>query len=200
MDSYKKNGYQVIRLGLYQFGMTLFGLVVAMATSTSDTLVFWTGVFSALFYLYLIYSLVYELGQKDGIRIEAGRRKYNPLRGFWLSLAANSLNILLGILSFVGMTVYNASSAKWALELYGVANTIAKFIQGMYVGILKTPLLMDASFANLLTPIPAVIVCTFGYILGVKYCNGVKKAKEKSEKADRYYPNIADIQNVRRKK
>jgi F0F1-type ATP synthase assembly protein I len=97
------------------------------------------------------------------------------------------------------MTVYNASAAKWAGELYGVANTIAKFIQGMYVGILKT-FLMDVSFANLLTPIPAVIVCTVGYILGVKYCNGVKKAKEKSEKADRYYPNIADIQNVRRKK
>ena len=37
--------------------MTLFGLVVAMATSASDTLIFWTGVFSALFYLYLIYSL-----------------------------------------------------------------------------------------------------------------------------------------------
>ena len=65
MDSYKKNGYQVIRLGLYQFGMTLFGLVVAMATSTSDTLVFWTGVFSALFYLYLIYSLVYELRRTE---------------------------------------------------------------------------------------------------------------------------------------
>lgn len=202
MDSYKKNGYQVIRLGLYQFGMTLFGLVVAMATSTSDTLVFWTGVFSALFYLYLIYSLVYELGQKDGIRIEAGRRKYNPLRGFWLALAANSVNILLGILSFVGMTVYNANAAEWALEIYGAANTIAKFIQGMYVGILKT-FLMDVSFANLLTPIPGIIVCTVGYILGVKYCHGTKKSvekNEKNEKTGRYYPNISDIQNVRRKK
>ena len=199
MDSYKKNGYQVIRLGLYQFGMTLFGLVVAMATSTSDTLVLWTGVFSALFYLYLVYSLVYELGQKDGIRIESGKRKYNPLRGFWLALAANSLNILLGILSFVGMTVYNASAAKWAGEMYGIANTIAKFIQGMYVGILKT-FLMDVSFANLLTPIPGIIVCTVGYILGVKYCHGVKKPKEKTEKTYRYYPNIADIKDVKRKK
>ena len=199
MDQYKKNGYQVIRLSLYQFGMTLFGLVVAMATSSSDTLILWTGVFSALFYLYLVYSLVYELGQKDGIRIEAGKRKYNPLRGFWLALAANSLNILLGILSFVGKVVYDANAAEWAGQMYGIANTVAKFIQGMYVGILKT-FLMDVSFANLITPIPAIIVCTIGYILGVKYCHGVKEPKEKKEKTDRYYPNISDARNVKRKK
>ncbi len=199
MDHYKKNGYQVIRLCLYQFGMTLFGLVVAMATSSSDALILWTGVFSALFYLYLIYSLVYELGQKDGIRIEAGKRQYKPLTGFVLSLAANSLNILLGILSFVGKTVYDASAAEWAGQMYGIANTVAKFIQGMYVGILKT-FLMDVSFANLLTPIPGIIVCTVAYILGVKYCHGVKQPKEKKEKTDRYYPNISDARNVKRKK
>lgn len=199
MDNYKKNGYQVIRLCLYQFGMTLFGLVVAMATSSSDALILWTGVFSALFYLYLIYSLVYELGQKDGIRIEAGKRKYNALKGFWLALAANSLNILLGILCFIGKTVYDTNAAEWAGEMYGVANTIAKFIQGMYVGILKS-FLMDVSFANLLTPIPGIIVCTIGYILGVKYCHGVRQPKEKKEKTDRYYPNISDARNVKRKK
>lgn len=198
MDSYKKNGYQVIRLGLYQFGMTLFGLVVAMATSTSGTLVFWTGVFSALFYLYLIYSLVYELGQKDGIRIESGKRKYNPLRGFWLSLAANSLNILLGILIFVGDIVFDASAAEWAGMMYDCAYAIANPIQGMYIGVLQP--FMDVSFVYLLTPIPGIIVCTFGYILGVKFCHGVKKPKEKKEKTDRYYPNIADIKDVKRKK
>ncbi len=191
MDFYKKNGYQVVRLCLYQFGMTLFGLVVAMATvASSDALVFWTGVFSAFFYLYLIYSLVYELGQKEGIRIEAGRRKYKPLTGLWLSLSANALNILLGILTFIGKLVYDANGAEWAGQLYGTSNTIAKFIQGMYVAILRE-FFMDASYANLLTPIPGIIVCTVGYILGVKFCHGMGPKKEKKKKDDRYSVKIS---------
>ena len=190
MDLYRKQGYQVVRLGLYQFGMTLFGLVVAMATRSQNDprspLFIGSGVFSALFYLYLIYTLVYELGQKDGIRIEAGKREYKPLTGFWLALAANALNILLGILSFVGKTVLDMSGAGWAGQLYGVSNAVAKFIQGMYVALLT--LIMDKSYANLLTPIPGLIVCTLAYILGVKYCHGVKKPKEKE---DRYAPKIS---------
>lgn len=190
MDLYKKQGYQVVRLGLYQFGMTLFGLVVSMATRDPENprspLFLCAGVFSALFYLYLVYSLVYELGQKDGIKIEAGKKEYKPLTGFWLALAANGLNILLGILSFIGKIIYDINGAMWAGQLYGVANAIAKFIQGMYVALMT--LLMDVSFANLLTPIPGLIVCTVGYILGVKYCNGFGKPKKKE---DRYAPKVS---------
>lgn len=184
MDQYKTKGYQIVRLCLYQFGMTLFGLVVAMATLETEALFIIAGFFSAIFYLYLIYTMVYELGQKDGIRIEAGKREYKPLTGFWMSLAANSLNILLGLLSFVGKIIYDANRAEWAEQLYGVCNTIAKFIQGMYTALLKV-FLMDESYALLLTPIPAIVVCTLAYILGVKYCHGFKKPKEKE---DRYAP------------
>lgn len=194
MDLYRKQGYQVVRLCLYQFGMTLFGLVVSMATfsksNPTSPLFLGAGVFSALFYLYLIYMLVYELGQKDGIRIEAGKREYKPLTGFLLALAANSLNILLGVISFIGKTVFDINGALWAEQLYGVANTIAKFIQGMYVAVL-TPI-KDVSFANLLTPIPALIVCTLAYILGVKYCHGMRKPKKKE---DRYAPKISRPKN-----
>ena len=190
MDLYKKQGYQVVRLGLYQFGMTLFGLVVAMATRDPDNLrsplFIGSGIFSAIFYLYLIYSLVYELGQKDGIKIEAGKCEYRPLTGLWLALAANALNILLGILSFIGKVVFDAKGAEWALQLYGVANAIAKFIQGMYVAILT--LIVDESYATLLTPIPGIIVCTLAYVLGVKYCNGVRKPKPKE---DKYAPKVS---------
>ena len=194
MDLYRKQGYQVVRLCLYQFGMTLFGLVVSMATMSKNNpyspLFLGAGAFSALFYLYLVYMLVYELGQKDGIRIEAGKRQYKPLTGFWLALAANSLNILLGVLSFIGKIVYDINGAQWAGELYGVSNMIAKFIQGMYVALLT--LIKDASYANLLTPIPGIIVCTLAYILGVKYCHGMRKPKEKE---DRYAPKISRPQN-----
>ena len=186
MDLYRKQGYQIVRLCLYQFGMTLFGLVVAMATRRPKELFIACGVFSALFYLYLIYSLVYELGQKDGIRIEAGRKQYRPFTGFFLALAANSLNIILGILSFIGKIVYDANGAAWAGTLYGAANAVARFIQGMYVALLT--LIMDKSYANLLAPIPGLIVCTVAYILGVKYCHGVRPPKEKK---DRYTPKIS---------
>lgn len=188
MNQYKKKGYQIVRLCLYQFGMTLFGLVVAMATVSYKPLFIGAGVFSAIFYLYLIYTLVYELGQQDGIRIEAGKRKYQPLTGLWLSLAANSLNILLGILAFIGKTVMDTKAVdpEWAVQLYGTANAIGKFIQGMYTAVLT--LIMDESYALLLTPIPAIIVCTLAYILGVKFCHGVRKPKPKE---DRYAPKIS---------
>ena len=185
MDLYKKQGYQVVRLCLYQFGLTLFGLVVTMATQANKALFIGSGIFSALFYLYLVYTLVYELGQKDGIRIEAGKREYVPLTGFYLALAANALNILLGILVFVGGTVFDASGAQWAGQMHDIARIIAVFIQGMYNAALNP--IIDQNFVYLLTPIPGLVVCTLAYILGVRFCHGVKQPKEKE---DRYAPRV----------
>ena len=186
MDLYRKQGYQVVRLCLYQFGLTLFGLVVTMATRSHKGLFIGSGVFSALFHLYLIYNLVYELGQKDGIRIEAGKREYKPLTGLWLALAANTLNILLGILVFVGGTVFDANGSAVAGQIHDVARVIAVFTQGMYNAAFNP--IIDQNYVYLLTPIPGLIVCALAYILGVKFCHGILPPKEKE---DRYAPKIS---------
>ena len=110
----------------------------------------------------------------------------NTMVAMVITLLMNGLNILLGILSFIGKVIFDHSGSLGAGQLYGVANAIAKFIQGMYVAIMT--LLMDKSYANLLTPLPGLIVCTVGYILGVKYCNGFRPKKKKE---DRYAPKVS---------
>ena len=45
------------------------------------------------------------------------------------------------------------------------------FIQGMYIGVGKV-FFNSVGFFDLLIPIPAIVVCTLAYLLGIRYCEG----------------------------
>ncbi|MCD7776837.1 MAG: hypothetical protein LUH54_05660, partial [Firmicutes bacterium] len=109
-DFIKENGHLIWRLILNQIGMTVFGLMMSMTGAAIDaaladgdgavsrTVNFWASVFSVVFYMFINYWAVKEEGQKDKIRVDAGRRKKNPYKGLLIALCASSLNILLAII------------------------------------------------------------------------------------------------------
>ena len=74
---WKTNSDTVIKMLVHQFGLTVFGFLLNSAASVSgnDALVIGLGVFSAVFYLFLLYVVAWEVGAKDKIRIDAGRQK-----------------------------------------------------------------------------------------------------------------------------
>ncbi len=168
----KTNSYMITKMMVNQLGMTVFGLVLAMATSQNEKLLLITSIFSILFYMFLLYTMSWETGTTDKIRIDAGRMKEQPQKFFLLSFIANILNLLLGILAVSGYMLIDKSEEiwlhpEWAVNLYSVCNAAARFIQAMYLGLVQyfSP---NNPVSLILIVFPAVIVCGFGYIFGLR--------------------------------
>lgn len=175
----KENSYNITRLFVYQFGMTVFGLSLSMAANTNYTLLLITSIFSAVFFLYLVYSSTWEIGAKDSIRIEAGRLLPRPALGLCISLCAGIPNYILLLLSLIGFIFGSGSlgiNADWAIALFTISHMIFKLLNGMYIGIIEiicqaieVPLM---SWQNVifcfLTIVPALTVGGIGYYIGSK--------------------------------
>ena len=187
---------------LDQVVMCVFGAMMTFAggASKSDTILALLSAFSVIFYLYLLYMMFYDIGQKDGIRINAQRMAYDKFKPLYIALFANSINFLLGILTVVfkafirdasGNNVLltnlqnfteDALSPAWAVSAYAACDQLAKLIQIMYSGLLKV-FFSGNVFMLLVIPIPAIVIAVVGYNLGVKFCDGIKR---KDKKANRY--------------
>lgn len=97
----KENSYNIVRLFLSQIALAVFGLVMTIFTQgMNDTIYLTVGVFCIVFYVYLIYIIVHDLGSKDKPAVDAGRAKPDYLKGLWLGLCANIVNIICGIMVF----------------------------------------------------------------------------------------------------
>lgn len=110
-----------------------------------------------------------SLAAKDKVRLDGGRIAYTPFKGVLISLAANSLNLILGILIVIGYyfldpscrITHEALSPVWAANLYGTASVIARFIEAMYIGIIQTYSPYNPIIFVLIV-FPAVIFQRFG--------------------------------------
>ena len=124
MNFLKENSYLIFKMLVNQIGMTMFGLVLSMATHENNTLLLITSIFAVLFYMVLLYTMTWDAGYAEKIRIENNRLKFVPLKGLYMSLVANIPNIVLGILAVIG---YYGSvlekgipvSPEWAVNLRG---------------------------------------------------------------------------------
>ena len=101
MKFLKENSYDIFRLFLNQIALAVFGLVMSVATQFNDSLFMAFGVFGILFYCVICYLTARNIGEKDFAPVSTGRRKATPLKGLWIGILANSVNIICGILVFV---------------------------------------------------------------------------------------------------
>lgn len=174
----KGYSYDIFKMFVNQLGMTMFGLVLSMATSRNDPLFIISSVFSIIFYMVLLYTMTWDIGYAEKIRIEGKRMKYHPEKGFVLSLCANAINLLLGIIitvsyysatsySVIDGTVKNPTAPVSVVNIYGVARSVATLLQGMYGGIINC-LFVNQPWIFIVIVLPAVLTCGFAYIMGVK--------------------------------
>ena len=85
---FSMHSYNMVKMFLNQFAIAIFGLVLALAAGQAENAVLRnvTSLFSILFYLFLLYVMTWELGFKDKVSVETGRKKRNPFTGailFW---------------------------------------------------------------------------------------------------------------------
>ena len=183
MRFFKENSYDVVRLYVNQFGITIFSLILYFSASiVADeawrlTIYLLISVFSTLFFYALIYYTAWEFGGKDRIRIDAGRMEYNKFKGLYLGLLAGVPNLILSVFSILGKSLYMITGAGFFDLLFAIPNVLLRFTSAMYMGALKylfNPL--DASVADLmflwqsigflvLTVLGALVV-HFGYYMG----------------------------------
>ena len=174
---YKENSYQIVRCMINQLGITVFALVISTVTQKSASWLLAGSIFATLFYLFLLYTIMWEQGAKDILRIEGGRASLDRLYGFKIAVCANLPNFLLGLLTLIGFILWDPMvglELSWASGLYGIPSLIISLFEAMYIGILKW-IIPTGSFqylvgaiAYLLSPVPAILVCGGAYFLGIK--------------------------------
>ncbi len=177
---FKEHSYDITKIFIYQIGMTVFGSSIAMAAQANPTVLLVTGIFSCFFFLYLVYSAMWEIGAKDHIRIEAGRLIPRPRLGLCIASAAGIPNYIFLLLTLIGFIFGSSATGleyDWAAGLFAVSQMIFKLLNGMYIAIISLllPHLTDAentlaSYANIIlcavTVFPSLIVAEAGYYIG----------------------------------
>lgn len=166
----KKYSYSSVKLFVSQMALSLFGLVLAIACAKiGKTMQVVTSVGAVVFYLFLIYTSIWEIGSKDKFGIEYGKFKSNPLIGLYIGLLANSLNLLLAFLITFGLSFGDGGALSTIGALCG---SIAVFIEGMYSGILSIHVggapLNSYWYPYFLITIPAIATSALAYYMGIK--------------------------------
>ena len=166
----KNHSYDVITMFLNQAVIAMFGFTLVLATMkmNNDSLRNVVSVFSVLFYLFLLYMKAWDIGFKDKIAVEQGKKANQPLRGALISLCANSINFLLAIFIFLRAIFSNVA----LFETVGdVAQAISMFVQGMYTGLLVNSVggapLNTYWISYFIIPLPAILVCGVAYYFGL---------------------------------
>lgn len=170
-----ENSRSVKRLIAAQICMSIFSIMVILATSQWETINFLVSVLCVCFYLFFIYIFLWEAGARAAIR----KDKPDKTTGFKTSavimLSANLLNLACAVVYTVCKFIYIASpDAMSAVETGGLAWLIVKYTQAMYLGIeiviFKVQegvyLLANPLYFFLIT-VPPIVTGIFAYMMGL---------------------------------
>ena len=151
----------------------MFGSVLAMATAAAGnkTLTLIVSIFSILFYLYLLYTLVWEVGATDRIAVDTGKRAYRAHTGLVMALVANIPNFIIAIVYTIPYS--SMATVEWAGNMAAIARVSSIITEGMYLGVVTAVKVAGQSLQHywwtyFLMALPAVITAWAGYVLGHK--------------------------------
>lgn len=177
---FRDHSYDMVKMFLNQFATAIFGFSLVLATEKAQNTMLRniTSVAAILFYLFLLYTMTWELGFRDRVGVLHGTKPNRPWKGALISLFANSINFLLAILIMLG-----AFFPKTALGgVGGVCKVAALLVEGMYTGLLANRVggvqLNSMWFMFFVIILPSVLVCGLAYFFGlkdVKFTAGVNR-------------------------
>ena len=158
----------MVKMFLNQFAISLFGLVLTIATSKRPTLRNLSSGFAILFYLFLLYVMTWEIGFKDKNSVDLGKKARRPLTGLGISLCANIPNFFFACAIALGKLLPNV---PFFSKFGGLSVGAALFTEGMYTGLLANDLggsaLNSYWWIWFVITIPAMATCALAYWLGL---------------------------------
>ncbi len=167
---FRDHSYNMVKMFLNQFATAIFGFSLALAAGKAEnpTLRNVTSIAAILFYLFLLYTMTWELGFKDRGGILHGRIKNQPYKGALISLFANLPNLLFAV--FITFGTFIPNSFFGSLGAFG--KSAALILEGMYTGLLAHPVngtpLNQMWFVYFLITIPAILTSGIAYLFGTK--------------------------------
>lgn len=169
-DFMKKYSYNAVKLFVSQIAISLFGLTLAIACAKiGDAMKVISSICAVVFYLFMVYTSMWEVGSKDKFGIDYGKIAERPLTGLYIGLMANSLNLVLAVIITLCRTFPDGGTFS---AIGGIAGSVAIFIEGMYSGLLTLKLnelpLNSFGVTYFIITIPAIAVSTVAYYLGTK--------------------------------
>jgi hypothetical protein len=182
MKFFKDNSYDIVRLFINQCGITIFALVLYFPFGTFEDKAFGANMQTAVsvlataFYLFLLYSAAWEFGSVDRMRSDSGKISLNRFKGTIMSLVANIPNFLIAGGALVSILIAGSTQSDVAYTVFGILNTLMRFLSAMYIGVLRglfdflssdnVAYLTSQTIGYLVLPLLSVIVVSIGYVVG----------------------------------
>jgi hypothetical protein len=166
--------YSAVKMFVNQFAISIFGSMLSMATTAAnnDTVSIVVSCFSVVFYLFLIYTMTWEIGAKDRISVDVQKKEYRPHTGLAISAVANLPNLLIAIVYLIGYPF--ASTNSFAGTVCSAVRIISLLLEGMYLGITTSVYVAPEVTLNFLPItyfvmiIPALLTSWISYYFGFK--------------------------------
>ena len=119
----------------------------------------------------LVYTMLWEVGAKDRISVDVGRKPYRPHTGVLIGLIANLPNILIALLFAIGAPFMATNT--FAGSMNAVLNTTSALSEGMYRGLLSVMTVSGKAlylhwWSYFLIFIPSVVTAWVAYFAGFK--------------------------------
>ena len=170
---FSRYSYSIVKMFVNQFAISIFGAVLAMATAASgnNVLTLCVSIFAILFYLFLLYTLSWEVGAKDKISVDVGKKQYKPHTGLYMALISNIPNFLIAIIYTVAYPAM--SDSQWAGNIGAIARVASIIIEGMFLGAISVIKISGNALSTywwtyFLITVPALVVSWIAYFLGHK--------------------------------
>ena len=197
----KENFHDIVKLFINQLGVTIFSffLYTAVGMIKDDSLKsgvnIAVSIISILFFCFLLYTVAWDWGAKDKIRIDGGRLQEFKYKGALLSLCANVINFIIAAIAFLTILIFMLSeptnwlfdaslqitidkvSSNWILGVHSVFNVLMRFISSLYNGLLRgifsgmnNAFLVSLyeSIGFFFLPLISIFATHFGYVMGLK--------------------------------
>ncbi len=188
---FKANRKMILKLMLTHLVMTIFGLMVFIPFNLDNqsmlTFLIVGSIFAIILYMFLIDVDMWYFGAEDKLRVDAGRERYAPFKGFFIGLAAELPSIVIGVVYAVVSVLYEYYRAYPSGSSFGAAKIITWFItflwNGMYLGVERTTFGGGVPLFYLLIPLLPASFAGLTYWLGLKNSPLLKPpAREKKQK------------------
>ena len=173
---FSKHSYDMVKMFLNQFATAIFGFALVLAAGAAKNVVLRnvTSVGAILFYMFLLYTMTWEIGYRDKVPSESGRIKKNRLCGTLISLCANIPNFVFALFIMLASLL----DVSFISMIGGACSFLALTLEGMYTGLLANHVagaaLNSYWFVYFLLPLPAVLISTVAYNMGL---NDIKFTK-----------------------
>ncbi len=183
MRFFRENADSIVKLYINQIGVAIFSMFIytaagAISVGGVTSLLIKVGIsaFAVIFYFALLYTVMWEIGAKDKIRIEGGRNKEKKSKGILLGIYANMPNFVFIGLALVLLGLYILTGAEVLSTVFWLLNVLFRIFVSMYLGMIQgltdgltgnTDLVLE-TVMYLVFSLASAIVIHFSYLMGLK--------------------------------